>query len=394
MVEKVEAGVPGRRDLGGSRKGRRGIAIGVGCANLMTPAGGQATRGWGIYWKKPDGPGAWMGLPPTDMVCNLSLAAEESEESIYLSHPKNTVVTGAFSYTGRYVAKRLLHQGVDVRTLTRSTGRENPFGGLVKAFPLDFTNPDGIRRAMEGAGVLYNTYWIRFGRGGTTFDQAVENTKVLFEAATNAGVARIVHFSVANASSDSRLPYFRGKGQTEELLLDSGLSYAIIRPTLVFGEGDLLLNNMAWALRRFPVFPVFGDGKYPVQPIYAEDLASQAVGAGSRTDSFVADAAGPETFSFEELLDLLASAVGARIRLVHTPVPVGYALTRLVGLVLRDVVLTRDEVDGLMAGLLTSDSKPVGSTRLKGWLEGSADGLGRTYVSEMRRNFRKRTPAN
>ena len=306
-----------------------------------------------------------------------------------MSHPKKAVVTGAFSYTGRYVAQRLLEQGVSVRTLTRNTGRESPFGEMVKAFPLDFSNPDSLRWSMEGASVLYNTYWIRFARGRTTFDQAVENSKLLFEAAVDAGVERVVHFSVANASSESRLPYFRGKGQVEEIIKCSGLSHAVIRPTLVFGEGDLLLNNMAWALRRFPVFPVFGRGDYPVQPIYAEDLAAQAVEVGSRTDSFVADSAGPETFTFEELLRLLALAVGARVRLVRTPPSLGFALTKLVGLFLRDVGLTRDEVDGLMAGLLASGAVPTGTTRLGGWLADNADGLGRGYVSEMRRNYRR-----
>ena len=261
-----------------------------------------------------------------------------------MPHPDQAVVTGAFSYIGRYVAKRLLDQGLKVWTLTRNPGRPDPFGGRVPAAPLDFSDPDGLRRSMLGAGVLYNTYWIRFGRGRTTFEQAVENSRVLFEAAAQAGVGRIVHFSVANASPDSRLPYFRGKRRVEEILRDTGIPYAIIKPTLVFGEGDLLLNNMAWALRRFPVFPVFGDGDYPVQPIYAEDLAAQAVKAGSRGGSFVTDAAGPETFTFEELLRLLASAVNARVRLVHAPTSLGFALTRLVGLLLRDVVFTWDEV--------------------------------------------------
>ena len=240
-----------------------------------------------------------------------------------------------------------------------------------------------------GSGVLYNTYWIRFGRGRTTFDQAVENSKLLFEAAAKAGVGRIVHFSVANASSECRLPYFRGKGQVEEILMAMGIPYAIIRPTLVFGEGDLLLNNMAWALRRFPVFPVFGKGDYKVQPVYAEDLAHLAVAAGSQNESFVADAARPETFTFEELLRLLAEAVNARVRLVNTPPSLGFALTRLTGLPLRDVVLTRDEVDGLMAGLLTSHAAPAGTTRLAGWFTGNADTLGRRYVSELRRNCRR-----
>ena len=175
--------------------------------------------------------------------------------------------------------------------------------------------------------------------------------------------------------------------EAREILKHSGIPYAIIRPTLVFGDGDLLLNNMAWALRRFPVFPVFGRGDYPVQPVYAEDLAGQAVAAGSQNENTVADAAGRDTFTFEELLRLLASAVNARVRLVHTPASLGYALIRLVGMVLRDVVLSRDEVDGLMAGLLTSGSAPTSTAQLSEWLRGIRNELGQRYVSELKRNY-------
>ena len=305
-----------------------------------------------------------------------------------MPHPNLAVVTGAFSYTGRYVTRRLLDQGVRVRTLTRSPDAEDPFGGRVETAPLDFSDPDGLRRSMQGAGVFYNTYWIRYAHRRTTFDLAVENTRTLFEAAKSAGVGRIVHFSVTNPSSESRLPYFRGKAQVEDMLVRLGIPYAIIRPTLVFGVGDLLLNNMAWALRRFPVFPVYGSGDYPVQPIYVEDLAAQAVEAGSLSESSVADAAGPDTLSFEALLRLLASSMGVRRWFPHTPPRVGLALTGLVGLLMRDMALTRDEVVGLMDGLLTSGEPPTGTTRLTDWLAENGDGLGRRYVSELRRNYR------
>ena len=192
---------------------------------------------------------------------------------------------------------------------------------------------------------------------------------------------------MTNVSSGFGLPYFRGKAQVEDMLKGLGVSYTIIRPTLVFGVGDLLLNNMAWALRRFPVFPVYGSGDYPVQPIYVEDLAAQAVEAGSQSESSIADAAGPDTFSFEVLLRLLASSMGVRRWFLHTPPRVGLALTGLVGLLMRDMALTRDEVVGLMDGLLTSDEPPTGTTRLTDWLADNGDGLGRRYVSELRRNF-------
>ena len=305
-----------------------------------------------------------------------------------MPHPNLAVVTGAFSYTGKYVTRRLLDLGVRVRTLTRSPDAEDPFGGRVEVAPLDFSDPDGLRRSMQGAGVFYNTYWIRYAHRRTTFDLAVENTGTLFEAAKSAGVGRIVHFSVTNVSSGSGLPYFRGKAQVEDMLKGLGVSHAIIRPTLTFGVGDLLLNNMAWALRRFPVFPVYGNGDYPVQPVYVEDVAAQAVEAGSQSENSVADAAGPDTFSFEGLLRLLASSMGVRRWFFHTPARVGLSLTGLVGLLMRDMALTRDEVVGLMDGLLTSDEPPTGTTRLNDWLAENGDGLGRRYVSELRRNLR------
>ena len=306
-----------------------------------------------------------------------------------MSHPDSAVVTGAFSYTGGYVARRLIDQGVSVRTLSRHPDSRNDFGGLVQAAPLDFSDPEGLRRWMQGADVFYNTYWIRFPHGQTTFDDAVENTRTLFHAAERAGIKRIVHFSVSNASLESHLPYIRAKAQVEEILEGLGVPYAIIRPTLIFGAGDLLLNNMAWALRRFPFYPVFGKGDYAVQPVYAEDLATQAVEAGTQGECSIADAAGPETFSYGVLLRLVGSAVGVRVRLLPMPPSVGLTLTRLVGLMVRDVVLTRDEVDELMAGQFTSGAAPTGTTRLSDWLQDNSEGLGRTYVSELRRNFRR-----
>ena len=194
---------------------------------------------------------------------------------------------------------------------------------------------------------------------------------------------------MSNPSTESRLPYFRAKAQVEDALMGLGVPYAVIRPTLVFGEGDLLLNNIAWALRRFPVFTVYGSGDYTVQPVYVEDVAAQAVEAGSQSGSSIADAAGPDVFSFEAMLRLLASSMGVRSRLVHTPPLVGFALTGLVGVLMRDLALARDEIDGLMAGLLTSDAPPTGTTRLGDWLRNNADGLGRRYVSELGRNYRR-----
>ena len=305
-----------------------------------------------------------------------------------MPHPDLAVVTGALSYTGRYVARRLVGAGVTVRSLTRHRDDVNEFGDRIDTAPLDFSDPEALRRSMRGAGVLYNTYWIRFPHRQVAFDGAVENTRILFEAAAEAGIERIVHISVSNASLDSTLPYVSAKARVEETLRSLGVSHAIIRPTLLFGAGDLLINNMAWALRRFPFFPVFGKGDYAVQPVYVDDVAALAVGAGTRNGNTTVDAAGPDTFTYEELVRLVAAAVGVRCRLLRTQPSIGLTLTRLVGLMVRDVVLTSDEVDELMSGMFTSATEPTGVAKLGDWLHDNAASLGREYRSELSRNYR------
>jgi uncharacterized protein YbjT (DUF2867 family) len=298
------------------------------------------------------------------------------------------VVTGAFGYIGRYIARRLVDGGRTVKTLTGDPGRTNPFGGRVEALPFHFDRPTELAASLRGADTLYNTYWIRFEHGGATFEQAVANTTALVRAAESAGVRRIVHVSITNPSRDSRLPYFRGKAVLEEVIAGSRLSYAILRPTVVFGGEDILINNIAWLLRRSPVFVIPGRGDCRVQPVFVEDLAGLAVDAGGRGDNFVLDAVGPEIFTFDELVRLIAIAVGSAARIVHAPPSVSLWIARLVGPLVGDVLLTRDELVGLMSDLLVSRAAPTCPTAFSAWLSTHAERLGRNYASELGRHFR------
>ena len=298
------------------------------------------------------------------------------------------VVTGAFSYTGKYIARRLLAEGHTVRTLTGHPRPHDPLAQEVQTFPLDFTDTRSLAQALHGADCLYNTYWIRFARGNLTFPTAVSNSRTLIDAAVEAGVRRIVHVSITNASSASPLPYFRGKGLVEEAIAASGLSYAILRPTLVFGVEDILLNNIAWSVRRFPVVPVPGDGAYELQPISVEDLAALAVDAAKGDDRVVMDAVGPERYTYEDLVRLVADAVGTRPRLLKLPAEAALRLSQGLGMLLRDTMLTRDEVKGLTANLLVSDEPPLGTASLRAWLQEHAHTLGRRYASEVARHYR------
>jgi uncharacterized protein YbjT (DUF2867 family) len=306
-----------------------------------------------------------------------------------MSEPDLCAVTGAFGFTGRFVTRILMSQGKRVITLTGNPGRDNPYGDRLRKAALDFDRPADLVRSLQGASTLYNTYWVRYAHGDATFDRAVANTHTLIAAAREAGVQRIVHVSIANPSADSPLPYYSGKAALERAIADSGMSYAFVRPTVVFGRGDILINNIAWFLRRFPYFAVPGDGRYRIQPIYVEDLATIMTGAGARHTNETIDAVGPETFTFDELLYLLRNAVHSRTRLVHVPPGIALTLSTVVGRIVGDVVLTREEVRGLMAGLLASDLPPTGTTLLSAWLIENAREVGIRYASEIKRHFRR-----
>jgi len=298
------------------------------------------------------------------------------------------VVTGAFGYSGKYIAARLLQAGHRVRTLTNSLGRANPFGGQVEARPYDFADPAKLADSLRGATVLYNTYWVRFNYAGFSQSAAVENTLRLFAAAKEAGVSRVVHISIANPSEDSSLEYFRGKARLERALRESGLSHAILRPTVLFGQEDILINNIAWCLRRMPVFGVFGDGQYKLQPIFVDDLAALAVEQGRQRANAVIDAIGPETFTYRELVREIGRIIGKPRPILSVPPWLGYAFAWLIGKVTGDVVITRDEIEGLMRNLLCTNSPPAGPTRLTDWARAHAATLGQHYAGELARRKR------
>jgi len=298
-----------------------------------------------------------------------------------------SVVTGAFSYSGKYIAQRLLSMGEEVRTLTSRPDHENPFGSRVQAFPFNFDKPRELTESLRGAKTLYNTYWVRYPHGQLSFDKAVENNRTLIVAAEEAGIRRVVHISITNPSEDSPFPYFRGKALVEKAITQSKLSYTIIRPTVIFGPEGILFNNIAWLLRKFPIFAIPNSGDYQIQPIFVEDLAEIAVRAGHRNDNFVLDAVGPETYTFNELVRMIAGQINSRAKIVHVRPKLALVLARLIGYMVRDMVITRDEIDGLMSNLLVSESSPTGQTRLSGWLEQNADRVGASYISDLQRHY-------
>jgi uncharacterized protein YbjT (DUF2867 family) len=296
-------------------------------------------------------------------------------------------VTGSFSYSGKYITRRLLDRGEEVITLTGHPNRPDPFNGQVKVYPLDFEEA-GITKSLQGIDVLVNTYWVRFDKDENTQSRAVENTKILVNAAKAAGVKRIVHISIANPSADSHLAYYWGKAANEKAVIDSGLSYAILRPTVLVGGGeDILINNIAFLLRRLPFFLVPGDGSYGIQPVYIEDLADLAVEGVYSSENYITDAVGPDSYTFKDLVNLVGETIGAKRPLISVPPRLALLASQFLSLFVNDVILTTEEVDGLMANLLVSKEPARGKTRFDEWLEENKASVGTKYASELKRHY-------
>jgi uncharacterized protein YbjT (DUF2867 family) len=297
------------------------------------------------------------------------------------------VVTGVFSYTGSYIARNLLASGEPVKTLSRRPDPSHPLAERVAFAQLRFDDEAALTRDLRGASTVYNTYWIRFPRGDVTWATVLENTRVLLRAAGAAGVRRFVQFSVTNASEGSPFGYFRYKALVEREVRTSGLSYAIVRPTLIFGRKDILVSNIAWALRRFPFFVIPGAGDYRVQPVSAHDVAALAVEAAGRSEDLVVDAAGPDIYTFAELVEAIGAGSGSRSRLIRCPPSLVLSLAGIVGRIHGDVLVTQDELRALMASLLVSPEAPSGRLRFEDWLAENGEGLGSRFISERNRNW-------
>jgi NADH dehydrogenase len=297
------------------------------------------------------------------------------------------VVTGAFSYSGAAIARALHDAGRQVRTITGHPARA-PAGTPIDVRPLDFDDQIGLVASLSGATTLYNTYWVRFAHRTVDHERAVVNSRTLFHAAKRAGIERIVHVSITHPSVSSPYPYFLGKALVERALAESDVSYAIVRPAILFGGDGVLLNNIAWLLRHLPVFAIGGRGDYLVRGIHIDDLAQLCLAKAAENLDSVTDAVGPERPTFTELVASIRDVVGSRTRLIHVPGVTVPLFARALGLALHDVLLTGEEYKAMADGLADTDGPATGSTALSAWLATHRDTLGLHYANELTRHFK------
>ena len=296
-------------------------------------------------------------------------------------------LTGAFSYTGRYIAKKLASEAIPFRAITNHA-RPELFPDLnIPVSLLQFTNSELMVEAMEGSDVFINTYWIRYPYRSLTHEKAVENIQFLIDCAKKAKVKQLIHISVTHPSEDSSLSYFRGKALAEKAVRESGLDYFILRPSLVFGLEDILINNIAWLLRTFPFFALPSPMNYSAQPVYACDVANAVFDVLLSEKSGTRDVVGEEVYLMDELVRLISVAISHPKRILLMPKPLTLLFVRFLGLLLHDRVLTIDELQGLMENRLISQEAPLGKTSFRSWILQEGSKLGKRYTNDFSRFY-------
>lgn len=305
-------------------------------------------------------------------------------------------ITGAWSYSGRRVAARLLQAGHTVVSLTnRKIPDPDPHDGRVRAEPYDFS-PGALERALEGVDVLACAYWTRHDRAPLgnrgpwlSHAEAVSRSARIIESARAAGVSRLVWTSIANPGLDPDLSYYAGKAEVERLVQESGLPHAILRPACFFGPAAILIENVAWAARRMPVVPIPAGPEYRIRPIHVGDYAELIADAVASGDTYTRDACGPDRVEFGELIRTIARLCGGRARPVRLPLRACAPLYAAASRVIRETILTTDELIGLSRNRLDSLEPPAGPTSLLAWLEEHASEVGVRFAREPRRQPRR-----
>jgi uncharacterized protein YbjT (DUF2867 family) len=244
-------------------------------------------------------------------------------------------VTGGTGFVGKRVVRALLAHGFLVRCLVRP-GSEHDLKGFesIDRVPGDALKPDGLAPSVEGCSALIHLIGIiRENRGrGITFERVhAQATRDMLALARAAGVRRYVQMSALGSRAYARSRYHRTKWEAEEAIRASDLEWTIFRPSIIFGPGDAFVSTLARMVKRLPVVPVLGDGRYRLQPIPVEQVA-EGFARALRAPASVRqtyEVAGPTPYAFVDLLDEIGRALGRpRVRKIHIPLGPVRAMTR------------------------------------------------------------------
>ena len=234
------------------------------------------------------------------------------------------LVTGATGVVGQHLLARLKERGQPLRPLVRDAAAAARLRAPnVEPAIGDVTDPASLRRAMEGVETVIHLVAIIVEKGDRTFQRInAQGTRNIVAAATEAGVTRFLHMSANGARDNPRYPYLQAKWQGQQAVIESGLPYGILRPSLIFGAGDQFFNTLATLVRLNPIVPIVGDGKSMFQPIWVEDVCT-CFERMLDDDAYLGqgyDVGGPEQLSYEEMVDVIMRVLGRRRPKMHVPV--------------------------------------------------------------------------
>ena len=235
-------------------------------------------------------------------------------------------VTGGTGFVGNEVIRQLVAAKHVVRALVRE-GSEDKLAveANVEVVFGDATDPDSLNATMAGCDAVIHLVGIirEFPRRGITFEKLhVDATGNILQAAAKQGVRRYLHMSANGTRANGQTGYHRSKWQAEELVRDSGLDWTIFRPSLIFGPGSEFVDMLAEMIRRLPLVPVLGNGRYRMQPVAVAQVAASFVKALKMPQTIGATyhLGGNESYSYDQILDLTAKAMGKpKASKIHQP---------------------------------------------------------------------------
>src|SRR6266487_645034 len=269
-------------------------------------------------------------------------------------------VSGATGFVGGHVARTLLRRGHRVRGLARDPARAHLLADQgVELITGSLSDSSALRALACGADAIVHLVGIIVERGPATFTAVhVEGTRNVLAAAVAAGIRRFLHMSAVGARDEpGATAYHRTKGQAEQLVRTTALSHAIFRPSIISGPESVPIRTIAQLHRRSPVIPVFGDGRFPTQPVWVEDVALAFALAAERSDvTGVLELGGPQVLTYEEFLRAIGRAAGHPRPLIHVPLQLARAAARMCDLLGPAAPITSDQLQMLVEGSATREN--------------------------------------
>lgn len=269
-------------------------------------------------------------------------------------------LTGGTGFVGGYLRAALRQAGHTLVALTRHP--EPPADGITWLRG-ELAETDILTEAMRECDAVVHLVGILTEHGNATFQRVhVQGTEQVLAAMRQAGVTRLLHMSALGAGPKQPTAYFRSKWQAEELVRAAGIAYTIFRPALIFGPGDGFLSVLIRQVRRLPIVPVVGTGTYPFAPISIHAVCAAYLHALAHPQATLAktvELCGPEVYSYEEILRLIAAHYAITKLRVHIPLWVmrlGIATAQALHL---PTPITRDQLTMLLLGSVCDDQSPL-----------------------------------